>query len=353
METPTAEITTSEEFFNSLFKGEETQEPTVTQTTEPVQPTPPVQEIVQEQEPPKQEESVIITTDYSKRLKALIQDELIENFAINYGDKQVYLDEIEDLTEDGYKQIIEGWKSEKDKEIKEKYLSVDGLDETTKKLIEIKKAGGDITEVIRENVTAIQNLQMLKDNMHDDRVWVHIVGENLKDKGISLPTIQAEIKTLIEAGKLEERATELLDLQLNFQASEIEKVRQAELNRLNQEKEDLKNLRKNLTSFYKDNKIPENLYKVFVDNSTKLDADKISNTDKLYFEAQKDPERFAEITMFLNNREEFKKWITSKETLKAKLSVITPAFTVNTNNVRKPVITNSSADDIISNVFKQ
>lgn len=349
------ETISTEDFINKVLgKQNPTEEQTPQQPTTEVQPQAQVTEPVQKVEPvieQKQEQPVVVT-DYSKRLKNLIQDGLIENFSITYGDQEVFLDDIADLTEEGYTQILQGWKTEKEKQNKEKYISVDGLDETTKKLIEIRKNGGDITEIIKENVTAIQNIQQLKDNIEDERVQIHIVGQDLQNKGISLPTIQAEIKSLVESGQLESRATELLEKDLSAHSQAIELKRIAETERVEKEKEDLKNLRKSLTAYYKEKNIPENLHKVLVDNATKLDQDKISNTDKLYFEAQKDPEKLAQINFFLNNPEGFKKWLTSKEVLNTKIESQKSLFTVNINQ-KKPVVNQSTADDYVNSVINK
>jgi hypothetical protein len=301
----------------------------------------------------KVEAPVKITTDYSKRLKSAIQDGLIENFAITYNDQEAYLEDIDDLTEEGYNEIITGWKAEKDKNFKEKYISTDSFDEQTKKLIEIKQAGGSITELIRENISAIDKITQLKDNIGNTNVQANIVGSNLQQNGLSAKIIKAQIDELIENGELESEATKILEGHLAIHSGAIEQKRQDQLQRVEQEKEDIKNLRKTLSAKYKEMGIPEGIQKVLVDNATKLDADKISNTDKLYFEAVKDPESFAELNYFLNNREEFKKWATSKKTLESKLNTIKPLFSININNQKKPKVSASTledyADEIINN----
>ena len=99
------------------------------------------------------------------------------------------------------------------------------------------------------------------------------------------------------------------------------------------------------------------MQKVLVDNATKLDEDKISNTDKLYFEAQKDPKLFAELNLFLNNREAFAKYLTSPAVTKAKVEMAKSAFTINLNRTNKPKLTPNSlvdvADDIINENNRQ
>ena len=94
------------------------------------------------------------------------------------------------------------------------------------------------------------------------------------------------------------------------------------------------------------------MQKLLVDNATKLDQDKISNTDRLYFEAIKDPKRFAELNFFLNNPEEFKKHVTSPKVTKAKIDAIMPLFSVNINKVNKPKLQGSSLEDFAEDIIK-
>lgn len=294
------------------------------------------------------------TTDYSKRLHSAIKDGLIENFAITYNDEEAYLEDIQDLTEEGYNEIVKGWKEAKDKDFKEKYISTDSFDEQTKKLIEIKQAGGDITQIIRENVTAMEQVQKLKENIDDENVQMSIVVHNLEQKGgLSKKAIQAQIDELLEQGELEAEANAILDFHYNQHSEAIELKRQDNLKRVEAEKEDLKNLRKTLSGIYKKFGLPDNIQKILVDNATKLDQDKVSNTDKLYFEAIKDPEKFAEINYILNNPKEFKKWVSSSQVLTSKLENTKSLFSININNQKKPKVSSNTleeyADEVIRN----
>ena len=298
-------------------------------------------------EPPK------VTTDYAKKLKSLISDGLIENFSVSLGDEEAFIEDIDDLDEEGYKQIIDGWKKVKDEEVKSKFISTEGLDETTKKLIEIRKAGGDITELIQQNVTAIDQLNLLKNNLDDEQTQIYIVTQSLQQQGLKPAVIQAQLKALVDDGELETEANNILDFRLKSHQEVIEQKKQAELQRIEKEKEDIKNLRKTLSSTYKELGLPESMSKVLVDNATKLDEDKISNTDKLYFEAIKDPKLFAELNLFLNNREAFTKYLTSPAVTKAKIDTVKPLFTINLNKTSKPKVSQNTLVEFVDDIIKE
>ncbi len=348
-----AEVISSQDLIADIFKDYKPAEAVVTPpTNEPAPQEAPPTIVPPVNEPPKVEEPVKISTDYSKRLKTAIADGLIENFAITYNEQEAFLEDIDDLNEEGYNEIIAAYKAEKDKNLKEKYISTDDFDEQTKKLIEIKKAGGKISEIIRENITAIEQLTHLKDNIDNENIQANIVGKDLEQKGNDLELIQEQIKRLKDRGELEDRANTILDNHLSLHNEAIEQKKQTELQRVEQEKEDLKNLRKNLSATYKEFGVPENIQKVLVDNATKLDADKISNTDKLYFEAIKDPKRYAEINYFLNNPEEFKKWVSSKQVLANKIDTQKQVLSININNQKKPKLSPTTVDEYAGQIIQ-
>ena len=224
---------------------------------------------------------------------------------------------LRDYTEEGFTQIVEGWKTAQKTEKDSKYISKEGLDDSFLKIIETRKAGGDITEQLRVNVTAIDQLTQLKDNIDNEQVQINIVAHSLEQQGIKKGVIKAQIDAHIEDGTLEEEANSILDTHLGTHQQAIEAKKQSELERVEKEKEDNKNFKKNLTSNFKEMKLPETLVKHLVDNATKLDEDRISNTDKLYFKEAQDPETI----FFLNDREGYKKYIASKAVLNTKQQI--------------------------------
>ena len=351
-ERQTAAQRADREFIDSIFAEEvlDKVKDVINPIEEILQPLP---ELIEEKVEPTP--IIVDTTDHSRKLKTLIADGLIENFSIEYNvdgeSKIIPLDEIENLTEDGYKEILQQIKTAKKDEVDSKYISKEGLDDSFLKVIETRKAGGDITEQLRVNVTAIDQLTQLKDNIDNEQVQINIVGHALQQQGLKPKVIQAQLDAHIEDGTLEMEANSILDFRLEENKQAIENKRQAELQRVEKEKEDTKTLRKDLSTIYKEMNIPENMYKVFIDNSTKVDQDRISNTDKLYFEAIKDPKKYAEITMLLNNPEAFKKYITSPAVTKAKIEATTPVFKININNTNKPKVSKAGLENLVDDII--
>ncbi len=354
------QIVSLEDIFNEVTsaKEESTVEEVQTQETETVLP-----------EPPKVEDITPITnevieskpSEYSSKIKAFIEAGLLENFEITLDGEPVYLSDIEIKDEDTYKTLLEQVKAEKEKQLKEKYISKEGIDETTEKIIEIKKAGGSIKEILQENVDAIETLQNLKNVLEDgedaqkEQVAINILAQDLRQRGLSDKVINAQLEDYIENGVLESEADKILNSHLSLHKEAIDKKRQEEIDRINKEKEEAKNFKKNLNHQYKGWNIPDNIQKVLVENATKVDEYQLSNTDKLYFEvSRKDPELFAKVNFFLHNPQEFEKWISGKKVLETKKDILRSSITINTTKT-KPLRSydSNNLNDIAEQVFNK
>lgn len=298
--------------------------------------------------PPVVEELIapVSKTSYSNKIQTLLETGMIENFAITVDGQEVFLSDVEIHDEEVYNSLLSQIKEEKDKVIKTKYISKDGIDETTQKLIEIRKAGGDITEVIKENVRAIDLLTSYKevlevgDDKEKEDLAISILEQELKNKGLEDEAIDIQIKIYTNKGELEDRANNVLNNHLSLHSQEIENKRIKEVERQQQEKEDLKNYKKTLNQKYKDLGLPENTQKLLVENATKMNQYNVSNTDELYFnlrasKEQKDIETFAKLNYFIHNPEEFEKWISGKKVTQAKTAeILKSTITINTNKTK-------------------
>ncbi len=336
---------------------------------EEVLPEPPKQEEVPtlEAEPKakvQKEEVVKTKSNYSNKIQTLLDTGFVDNFSITLDGEEVYLSDLEIEDEEVFNTILSQIKAEKDNKLKENYISKEGLDETTQKLIEIKKAGGDITEIIKKNVKAIDQLSDLKtvldegEDAEKEQLSIDILARDLKQKGLEDEVIEAQIRVYISKGELEDRATKVLDNHLSLHQQEIENKKQQELERIIKEKEESKTFRKNLSAKYKELTLPENISKVLIDNATKENALGITNTDDLYFQLRnskdpKDIEKFAKINYAINNLDAFEDWISGKKVTKAKAQEIYKSSIVVNTGKTKAVESRNSVDDILSSMIKQ
>jgi hypothetical protein len=310
-----------------------------------------VEEPEVKKEKPKKEPAVdkldkIVSNNYNNKIKQLIEDGLIEDVAIGVNDgdttKEVFLSELEISSEADYKEILNSYKAAKDNELKEKYISVDGLDETTKKLIELKKAGGDISQLIQEDVQFIDTLERMKNNIDDEQQQINIVYHDLKNKGLSEKVIKAQIEDLMDNADLDKVASDILNREIDKYEQSIEDKRQAQLKIIDEEKERQKEFKKEITSKVKDFKLDESLQKILIQNSTVRDQNGLTNTDKLYFDSINDPEKHAKIAFMLHNYEEFENLISQKKVLDKDKRITKTLFTANLNTTKKATTSNGS-----------
>lgn len=256
---------------------------------------------------------------YRDKLKSLIEDGLIENFQVTIGEEgkevQTSLSELEDVDKDTYAYILATYKELKEKDLKEKYISKEGIDELTESLIELKQAGGDISSLIKEELQTVDILQQMKKNIDDEQQQIDIVYHELKGKGLSDRVIQAQINDLTENFELEKTATEILDTHIEAYKQSVETKKKEQLGKIAEEKEKEKQFKKEVSTFYKESKIPENIRGLLIENTTKRDNQGLTNTDKLYFDSINDPQKHAKVAFMLHNLDEFEKWISAGKVL--------------------------------------
>jgi|GEM_PF-5183239 len=308
-----------------------TQPPTTEEVQEEVV-VPPVAEV----KPKKEKVVAPAPTPYTEKLKDYISAGFLEDVAVNIGEgeeeKQVFLSELTDIDADTFDAIIAQYKEAKDKELKEKYISRDGLDERTEKYIELKKAGGDISKLVEAEIEYVNPLTTydLENEVHQEE----LIRRDLTAQNLHPRVIEAQVQAFkedmtldTEAKKIAKRINEQFDTYL-------ENKKQEQLATIEADKAEQKEFRKNINEELKLLIPDENIAKVILDNSTKRGEYGLTNTDQLFFDAQKDPKKFAKIAFFLNNEEAFLKSVGAKASLGTKKETIKTLFTINPSVVK-------------------
>lgn len=295
--------------------------------------------------PPQEEQKVSV---YTSKIQELISDGLMEDAPIVLDDgTEVLLSEMDIKDEKLYKQIIKQYKEAEKNAGKENLISLEGLDDITKSIIEVKQKGGSLLDVIKQEVNNYEYLQNLKKSVDDDvQLQIRIVGDELSRKGIKENIINLQIQNLIDSNELDIEANNILDRDLEVITSQIEDKKQEQLKSIEAEREAQKTFKTNLSAKYKEWGISDNIKKVLIENATKQDETGLTNTDKLYFNA--DPETFAKINFLLNNPTAFEDFISHKKVLKAKNEATISSFRVNLNTTKKEVKSDNVLDELHS-----
>jgi len=273
----------------------------------------------------KVEVTAPIDNKYALKVKEYIEEGFFQDADITIKneageDVVIALSDLKDLTAEEFKAIKDEQKRLKDEEFGEKYVSTEGLDERTKKMIELKKAGGDLTPLLEQEIeyrNAFEGIDLEQDYQQEALVRQKLQNQNLHPK-----VIDAQIEAMKEDLTLDVEAKKIkADYDAWFE-SQIEVKRQEQLDRITAEKEQQKEFRKSLNTAVKELGIKnESVAKVILDNSTKLNESGLTNTDILYFNSKDNPELHAKISLFLNNEEEFTKFIGQKVENKVKVDV--------------------------------
>lgn len=286
-----------------------------------------VEQVPKSSEPSKEKPEATAPTEnkYALKVKEYIEEGFFQDADITIKNEAgedviIALSELTDLTAEEFKAIKEEQKRLKEEEFGEKYVSTEGLDERTKKMIELKKAGGDLTPLLEQEIeyrNAFEGIDLEQEYQQEA-----LVRQKLQNQGLHPKVIEAQIEAMKEDLTLDVEAKQIkADYDAWFDA-QIEAKRQEQLNRITAEKEQQKEFRKSLNSAVKELGIKsESVAKVILDNSTKLNESGLTNTDILYFNSKEDPKLHAELSLFLNNRDEFLKFIGQKVENKVKVDV--------------------------------
>ena len=255
----------------------------------------------------------------------------------------VMLSEMKNVTPELFKQIKESQKALKEEEFKSKYISVEGLDDTTKKMIELKKAGGDITPLLQAEAQYVHPLKGL--DLDDDNVQMSLVAHKYRNMGLDEDIIQMKIEKLVKDSQLDLEAKKIItEVNNNFEAHvEAEKNKQLELRK--QIEEEQKSFKKSVTESFRNFGLEkESLVKNLIDKTAKFDEYGLTEADKLYFESKKNPELHAKIAFLLSDEEAFSKFYshktkleTTKKDVRKILSINTKASTTSSATKQTPI----------------
>lgn len=271
-----------------------------------------------ESEEPKLKKEASQNSNYSSLAKKYIELGTWKDAEVEINGESVVLSEVDDLDEETFLEIVKAQDAERNNEIDEKFINKEDLDDISLKIIEISKNGGDIKDVLKAKETYIDNLNTydLDNEDHQEalvRQMYKMDNPKISDK---------QIDRLIDADKseleLDIKAKEFADnLKKSYHSMLDKKKEEATQLKETQEKE-RKNLRKDLreqlTSFGLKN---DSALRPLLDSVTK-ETENGFMIDSQFEEMKQNPQELAEFLLWKNNREDYKKLISEKQTSKEK-----------------------------------
>jgi hypothetical protein len=225
---------------------------------------------------------------------------------------EVKLSELKDIDKDTFKALEKEIKTQKDTEFKEKYVSVDGLDEVKKRLINIVKEGDlELAKALFQNPAALQEPFQGYDNDNDDHNEDVLDWYYQKALGHSPKEAAALVKAAKEDLTLDVKAQKIVEYQRNQFYTNLKNREEQILAEKAKEQETIKEYRKNLTAELKQEGLSENLTRKFVDVATKTDKTGNYEIDTIYDEWMSDPKKAKELIYFMLDKDNYLKKVTA------------------------------------------
>lgn len=225
---------------------------------------------------------------------------------------EVKLSELRDIDKDTFKALEKEIKTQKDTEFKEKYVSVDGLDEVKKRLINIVKEGDlELAKALFQNPAALQEPFQGYDNDNDDHNEDVLDWYYQKALGHSPKEAAALVKAAKEDLTLDIKAQKIVEYQRNQFYTNLKNREEKILADKAKEQETIKEYRKNLSAELKQEGLSENLTRKFVDVATKTDSTGNYEIDTIYDEWMSDPKKAKELIYFMLDKENYLKKVTA------------------------------------------
>lgn len=264
--------------------------------------------------PEKEKQVKIESTNYSNLAKKYIELGTWKDATIETEDGEATLSEIEDLDEQTFLEIVQAQDAQRNEEIDQKFINKEDLDDISLKIIEISKNGGDIKDVLKAKETYIDNLNTYDlDNEQHQELLVR-QKYKLKNPELTDKQVDALINTHKEDLDLDTVATGFADdlkasyhKMLDDRKQEVAQLRQ-------QEQEERKGLRKSLKETLKGYGLKDHALRPLIDSVTKEGEDGNLLIDNQFSELKKNPDELAEFLLWKNNREDYKKLISKKQT---------------------------------------
>lgn len=326
-------VLTFEDFFNMSSDDQkietETEDVLAQQIAEEITPPKPEEEenkSAEEEEikpePKSQEEppQPPAPSAYEELLKDYIEAGEWEDAVVEIDGEEIQLSELKGVDKDTFLQIKNTQAEIAKEKTKDKYVDVDGLDETTLKLIDIKKKGGDISSLLQYEVENIHPLQGL--DLENENTQMYLLFEKYKSQGMDEEAAKRQLAYDKENFQLDTKAGKVIDEINNSYKAMVSAQAEEQSKKVREIEEANRELAKNVREFYKTFEIKETSIKRFTDTATKKDKQGNTKLDSLLEQAKKDPEKLAKLAFFLEDEKGFLEFNGAKQKNKQNLRTI-------------------------------
>nr|DAV67718.1 MAG TPA: hypothetical protein [Caudoviricetes sp.] len=272
-------------------------------------------------------EGVEEETSDSKFYKSIISDLVKEGLWESFdgiedeNGEVIPLDQV-NIDKDVFYSIIASKIEEIKSKASENKISVDGVSDFMKRMIELEKKGGNVRQAM-ETYNALTNpieaLDLEKTEDQRKMVWLRYKLENkLDDQTITDIIVSREM-----SGKLEETAKQAKSQLEKAAEMQLQNLEQQAKERQQKEREEIKQYRADLSDVLnKEFKLKDSTKTRLLDLATKRDKEGLYGIDYLYHQAMETPEKATKLLLFLTNEEEYNQQISEKKVREGKINTM-------------------------------
>ena len=272
-------------------------------------------------------EGVEEETSNSKFYKSIISDLVKEGLWESFdgiedeNGEVIPLDQV-NIDKDIFYSIVASKIEEIKSKASENKISVDGVSDFMKRMIELEKKGGNVRQAM-ETYNALTNpieaLDLEKTEDQRKMVWLRYKLENkLDDQTITDIIVSREM-----SGKLEETAKQAKSQLEKAAEMQLQNLEQQAKERQQKEREEIKQYRADLNDVLnKEFKLKDSTKTRLLDLATKRDKEGLYGIDYLYKQAMETPEKATKLLLFLTNEEEYNQQISEKKVREGKINTM-------------------------------
>jgi len=219
-----------------------------------------------------------------------------------------------DLDKDSFLDLVKSHIEEIKAEANADKIDVKDTSDLIKKIIDIDKNGGNVTEALNVQKEYQDPFNSLDLTDEDDQKRAIILGERLA--GTSDEKIAKKLKFYEFEGILSEEAFAIKEQADIIAEERLEQIKQDSIQQREYEKQALKKYRGDLSSSLDSFELKPSFKKKLLDISSRKNEEGRFELDDLYSKMRSNPTESAELIMFLANKEEYLKQKMSTEITK-------------------------------------
>ncbi|MDC7249865.1 MAG: hypothetical protein PQJ49_08125 [Sphaerochaetaceae bacterium] len=248
--------------------------------------------------------------NYKNVIQKLVDEKLWDGIdAFETEDGEVAFEDM-DIDEETFVEIFKQKLEENNSSLTANKISTDKVSDFTKKLIEIESNGGNVQQALasyQAYKSPLEGLDFSKESDQQAAIYLKYQAKGLEDKDIV-----ELIKTYESNGELEAKAVEAkTEVEAAFN-KQMEAINQQAIDNKERQKEALKQYRDTLSNSLKEFELTDSYRKKILDVASKQDDNGKFELDTIYSQMRQDPEKSAELVLFLTNKEEYIKQITEQ-----------------------------------------